>query len=219
VAFAYVVLWVFLAGGILDRYARNRPTRSAGFFAASGVFFFRFLRLAVIAGLVYWFLFAYVHAWLFRLLYPAWIRDFTVERSAFLVRMGLYAVFALLLAAANIVFDYAKVRAVVEDRRSMVGAILAALRFVRRHAAAVAGLYALVAPGAGSAGWSMWIGFLVSQLYILARIWAKLVFYASETVLFQQALAHAEYTATPAPVWPESPAAEAIMPGEDDKQD
>src|SRR5205823_4619601 len=42
-AAAYVGLWLFVAGGIIDRYARDRPTRSHGFFSASGVFFFRFL--------------------------------------------------------------------------------------------------------------------------------------------------------------------------------
>ena len=30
--------WTFLAGGIIDRYARQRPTRAHGFFAAGGVY-------------------------------------------------------------------------------------------------------------------------------------------------------------------------------------
>src|SRR5919204_300869 len=30
----YIVLWLFLAGGILDRFARDRPTGAHGFFAA-----------------------------------------------------------------------------------------------------------------------------------------------------------------------------------------
>ena len=34
-ASAYVVLWIFLAGGILDRYARDRATRADGFFASA----------------------------------------------------------------------------------------------------------------------------------------------------------------------------------------
>jgi hypothetical protein len=38
----------------------------------------------------------------------------------------------------------------------------------------------------------------------------KLVFYASQTALFQRALAHASYAAAPAVVWPDSPAAESI---------
>ena len=52
-ASVYIVLWIFLAGGIIDRYARDRATRAHGFFAACGVFFFRFLRLAVVQWLVY----------------------------------------------------------------------------------------------------------------------------------------------------------------------
>jgi hypothetical protein len=33
---------------------------------------------------------------------------------------------------------------------------------------------------------------------------------ASQVVYFQRALAHADYTAAPLPIWPDSPAAEAI---------
>ncbi|MBE3100285.1 MAG: hypothetical protein IMZ44_24450 [Planctomycetes bacterium] len=221
---AYVLLWILLAGGILDRFARNRPTRASGFFSACGVFFFRFLRLALVALCAYWLLYAYVHAWVFDHLYPWLTRDFTVERNAFVVRSLLYAVFGALLLTCNVVFDYAKIRAVVEDRRSMIGALLAAARFVVRHPGPVAGLYllnglafllvivayAMVAPGAGGPGWSMWAGLLVSEIYLLARLWVKLVFYASQTTLFQGTMAHAEYIAAPQPVWPESPAAEAM---------
>src|SRR5439155_340374 len=32
-ATAYIVFWIFLAGGIIDRYARDRATRAHGFFA------------------------------------------------------------------------------------------------------------------------------------------------------------------------------------------
>jgi hypothetical protein len=52
-ASVYIVLWIFMAGGIIDRYARDRPTRAFGFFAGAGGFFFRFLRLAVVQWLVY----------------------------------------------------------------------------------------------------------------------------------------------------------------------
>ena len=57
----YLLAWTFLVGGIIDRYARQRPIRAAGFFAASGVHLFRLLRLAALSGFVYWWLFAYVH--------------------------------------------------------------------------------------------------------------------------------------------------------------
>jgi hypothetical protein len=70
--------------------------------------------------------------------------------------------------------------------------------------------YALVAPGASTGVVMTWLGFAIGQLYILARLWVKLIFWASETALFQGRLAHAGYVAAPKPVWPESPSAEAI---------
>jgi hypothetical protein len=221
---AYLLVWTFLAGGIIDRYARQRRTYAHGFFAASGVFFFRFLRLGIVAAVVYLFLFRYVHEWLFTDWLRSATRDLNVERTAFLWRLLMYAIFGALLVAANVLFDYTKIRAVVEDRRSMAGAILAAARFIIRNPARVFGLYfvnallflavvalwAMVAPGAGGVGISMWASFILAQAYLLARLFLKLQFLASQTALFQSALAHAEYTAAPEPVWPESPAAEAI---------
>ena len=223
-AATYLGLWIFLAGGIIDRYARDRVTRAHGFFAASGVFFFRFLRLGVLMALAYGLLFRYLHPWLFDTVYPRVTHDLTVERTAFLIRIALYAVFGFCLAACNILFDYAKVRAVVEDRRSMLGAIAAGARFIWRNRGAAVGLYlvdvvlfaivlalyGLVAPGAGDAGWSMWLGLAVGQLYVLGRLWVKLVFWASETALFQGRLAHAGYVAAPQVVWPDSPSAAAL---------
>jgi hypothetical protein len=223
-AAVYILAWLFLAGGIIDRLARNRPTRAHGFFSASGVFFFRFLRLSVLMALAYGVLFQWVHPWLFDTIYPRLTRELTVERTAFFIRAALYLVFLGALAACNIVFDYAKVRAVVEDRRSMLGAVGAAVRFIRRHVVPAAGLYvidvllfvlviaayAVVAPNSGGGGWSMWLGLVAGQLYIAARLWVKLVFWASEAALFQQGLAHAGYVARPDPQWPESPSVEAI---------
>ncbi len=136
----YLVLWLFLAGGILDRYARGRPTRSYEFFSACGVYFVRFLRLAPIVALTYYALFVHLHPFLDNL-YGGMTRGVTAERTAFLLRVVFYLVFGAVLLAVNLIFDYAKVRAVVEDRRSMVGAIAAGTRFVRRHPAAVAGLW------------------------------------------------------------------------------
>jgi hypothetical protein len=220
----YLAGWTFLTGGILDRYARQRPTRAHGFFAASGVYFWRFLRLAAAAGLAYWWLFAYVHPWLFTTQFDNLTRDMSVERDAFVVRMSFYAVFGALLGIVNLVLDYTKVRIVVEDRHSVIGAIVAAARFIGHHPRRVISLYALnslaflvllavwaiVAPGAGPAGPSMWGSFLLAQLYIVVRLCAKLVFIASQIALFQGNLAHASYTSAPVPAWPESPAVEAI---------
>ncbi len=220
----YLAGWAFLSGGILDRYARQRPLRVFGFFGASAVYFFRFLRLAACAGLVYWWLFAYVHPWLFDEQFVNLTRNMSVERTAILVRAVFYLLFGGLLLATNLVVDYTKVRIVVEDRRSVIGALVAAVRFIRNHTRQVIALYALnsltflavaatwglVAPGAGGTGVAMWLAFLLSQLYVVARLLVKLQFTASSVALFQANLAHASYVSAPVPAWPDSPAAEAI---------
>jgi len=224
---AWFVAWSFLAGGILDRYARDRRTGPHGFFAACGVNFFRVLRLGALALVAYALLFRYVHPLLFDTVATSLTWSSTVERNVFALRVGLYVVFGLLLVVVNVLVDYARVRLVVEDRHSVAGAIAAACRFVARHPGRVAALYALntgvfllvilayglVAPRAGGAGWTVWWALLVGQLYIAARLAVKLQFYASQTALFQGLLAHAGYIARPVTAWPESPAVEAIRQG------
>jgi hypothetical protein len=162
---------------------------------------------------------------MFGALFTALTHTLTVERTAIFYRTLLYGVFAIVVGGANIVFDYAKVRLVVEDRRSAIGAVVSAARFVARNAGAVAGLYlldllvflivlalyALIAPGAAG-GLAAWIGFLIGQLYITLRVVVRLLFTASEVALFQGRLAHAGYTAAPVPEWPDSPAAAIITP-------
>ena len=190
----------------------------------SGTHFWRFVRLGLFALAIYYLLFGLVHPWIFETLYFDWIREFTVERNTFLVRLACYAVFGALLLVTNVIFDYARIRIVVEDRRSALGALVAGTRFVRRRPAAtlvlyalnsaaflaLVLLYALISPGAPGSFFKTLLVFLVGELYILGRHYLKLVFYASEVSLFQNALAHAAYTAAPTVVWPDSPAAESI---------
>jgi hypothetical protein len=217
-----VLLTMFFTGGVLDRLARRRAIGASGFFAACGVFLFRFLRLGAIAGLVYWILFTSLHPLLLHRAYAALTHDVTVERTAFLYRLGLYAMFGVALLAANLTFDYARIRMVVEDRRSAIGSLGAAIRFVTRNPGAAVGLYllntgvfaALLAIYAMVAftGAVTWTALLVGQLYIVSRVVVRMLFAASQIALFQSRLAHAGYTAAPVRVWPDSPAAEAIRP-------
>ena len=157
---AWMVLWSFLSGGVLDRYARMRPTRTTGFFAACGTHFWRFLRLgaAGLAGL----LGALPDGPSVALRRSLSVGDARHDRRALGVRRprALYLLFGVLLLLCNLVFDYARIRTVVEDRRSAIGALVAGARFVRRHpsdaevlSAERAGFvllalfYALVSPG------------------------------------------------------------------------
>jgi hypothetical protein len=220
----YLALWTFLSGGILDRYARQRPTRAHGFFSACGRLWFRLARLSAVAALVYWLLFNYLHPWMFADVLRDTTRNLGIERSVFLWRLAFYAIFGIVLLTVNVGFDYARIRLVVEDRRSALGALRASLRYIWHHPLQVGALYALnalgfvllialwsvAAPGVYGGGLTMWTAFAMGQIYLAARLAVKLHFMASQTALFQSQLAHAGYTAAPTPVWPESPAAELI---------
>lgn len=195
-----LLLWSFLCGGILDRYARNRPTRGRGFCAASGAHCAALARLGLIA------------LGLFAVIY----------RMARATAPVPYAGAGLLLPAlaTSLLITVARVRLVVEDRRSAIGALLAGGRFVRRNAAAVIGVflfYAVLGRGADwigrgiqDLGWPAGITLVVSGAFAVLHCGLVLALYGSETSLFQSRLAHASYTAGPPLEWPESPAAEAI---------
>lgn len=213
------VLWTFVSGGILDRYARDRPTRTAGFFSACGVYGTRLLRLACLATIAYSLLFGPIQRWLFDNLYVLVVSDVAVTGWATGAETVLYCVFGFLVIATSLIFDYARVRAVVEDRRSMLGSLIAGWRFVRRRPGACTGLFAantvillaltwtdgVIPRGEPTASVA-----LLSLGYLATRLAGRLLFYSTEISYFQSQLAHAGYVARPAPVWPESPSAEAL---------
>lgn len=193
-----LVIYLFLWGGILDRLARARVVGSGPFFAACGVYFWRLLRLGVPIALAYWLI---------------WHEYASVHPSVSLP--------ALLLV--GIILSYAAIRMVVEDRRSALGAIVAALRFIRRRPIAVFALYVLNVATVIAIS-MVWTFLMFSNAVTESTVWsspatiagllahflARLALAASAIALFQGSLAHAAYTAAPLPVWPDSPAAEAI---------
>jgi hypothetical protein len=213
-----ILMWLFLSGGILDRLARARRTGTAAFFSACGVYFVRFLRLGVALGLGYFILFVWIYPHGVAGLYARLTADVALAEDARPVHVLLTGIFVILLMGVGMVADFSKVRTVVEDRRSMMGALAASIRFVRRRLVRVVLLYLLNATTMlaiilswqrFSAGFSWPLG-VDLQITTLLLIWTRLAFMASEIAFFQGELAHAGYTAAPVPVWPDSPAAEAI---------
>jgi len=215
--------FLFLAGGVIDRLARGRSVGSHAFFGACGGYVFRFIRLGVPLGVLYWVLLRWIYPWMIGPLFMRFATGGGINRVE-AVRLAIYSAFTVLLVMVSVIGDYAMVRAVVEDRRSALGSLAAATRFVRRRLLRVLALYALtavlpmivlselprflVATGiAAIAGDSAIVSFVVFSVFMLLVLLAYL---ASATAFFQSQLAHAQYTAAPEAVWPESPAAEAI---------
>jgi len=199
VGIAYGLLWAFLMGGLLDRYARPAEKAVRARFAQTGgLYFFRFVRLALISGVLYFLIFR-LHGWIFGWLESA-TRDVTSERTVLWASLGVYLLTAFLLTLVNMSFTYAKIATVVENRKGMLLAALRGLGFVFSFPGKTFGLYygligtsglllviyALVAPGAGQTNLpTIVLAFLAGQIYLVAKLAVRLTLYAGQTHLFK----------------------------------
>ncbi len=195
----YVVLWAFLLGGVLDHLARpRRPLALDRFFAAGGRYLPRFLGLALISGGAYYLIYQ-----LGRRLYR-WIeiasRDLTVEKTVFVRLLLASALIVVLLSVVRMIFDYAKIATVLDDRRGVLRIAWQALRFVFRNPLATGGvafgfgvlgallfaLYLWLAPGAGqSTLLGVALAFLISQLYLVGRLAVRLGLLGGQISLYR----------------------------------
>lgn len=196
---AWVLIWLFLLGGVLDRFARReRKFVLAPFMAAGARFFPRLLRLTAISALFYWAIYRFAR-WLF-----PWIerltRDVTVERQVLLANLAGALVVVALLGLVNLLFGYAKIAVVYEGRRSSLGALVRAAGFVAKRPTAAIGLYlalaalalllivlyAVLAPGAGqSTAFGIAAAFAAGQLFLLARLTLRLTFFGAQMRLYE----------------------------------
>lgn len=194
----YALLWALFVGGILDRFSQPGFFSLHRFLSAGGKFFFRFLRLAVIAGVFYYLVYRFA-GWLFEGI-GTWTQDVTVERTVLLYVLLGCVVVVFLLTLVNAAFDYAKIATFVEDRSSMLFAALRGIRFVVSHpgktlgfyyalgivGVLLIGLYAFVAPGAAqSTATGVALAFLVGQAYLVAKLMLRLAFYGGELAIYE----------------------------------
>jgi len=194
----YAVVWAFLLGGVLERLAGSGGGADLpSFFAACGRHWFRFLRLALLAAVLYYLVYRLVRAGFGAL--EAASRDLTSERTALLWVLAGAALTVLLLAAVRTVFDYAKIAVVAGRRRSALAAAWAGLRLVGRRPFATLGLYgafaflgalllalyALLPPFAGAGTWAtVLLAALVGQLALAAKLALRLGLLGAEVRLY-----------------------------------
>jgi hypothetical protein len=196
----YMVVWVFLLGGVLDWFARREERLTAErFFSAAGRHFLRFILLFLLGGVFYFFVFTFISPLLFSSI-ADFSRDATVERTVFFWTAAAYLVVALFLVVVNMVFDYAKIATVLIGHRNMLVATFEGFRFVFSHPAKTFGLYlilgmalvlllgiyVLIAPGAGQAsGLAVILAFLVGQIFLAIKLIARLTFFGGQMALYE----------------------------------
>ena len=193
----YAVVWAFLLGGVLERLAGSAGGGSGSFWGACGRHWFRFLRLALLAAVLYYLVYRLVRAGFGAL--EAASRDLTSERTALLWVLAGAALTVLLLAAVRTAFDYAKIAVVADRRGSALAAAWAGLRLVARRPFATLGLYgafaflgalllalyALLPPFAGAGTWvTVLLAALVGQLALAVKLALRVGLLGAETELY-----------------------------------
>jgi hypothetical protein len=212
----FLVLMLFVTGGILAAYVLDEKPTTTAFFEASGHYFWRFFRLLIylaivllpIAGLAAATSAMYTHIEDQSISpYPG---DHFVEAAA--------VVILLLLIIVRLWFDMAQIIAVAEDEKKMHRVLRRAFGLLRRNFFSLLWLYlrvSIIAWALFAFGLYFWMfrlspqsnvaAFLLSQLMILVWLGARLWQRASESLWYRNYQANQvsepAWTPPPAPMY------------------
>jgi len=224
-AFLFFLFMILVTGGILESYRQDRRLNTGDFFAASGAFFWRFVRLMLLSIIP----FAIVG-----MIYQALSKaaDHIGERAiadqvGIFLGWGAMLIFLLLALWVRLWFDIAEVRAVAQNERGMWRNLWKSWRITchdSRHLFRIYFCISLVAWVTLVIGLVIWahlpptslpLSFVLLELIVLAQLMTRLWQLASATTWYQR---HAEVFAvetvvvevvetTPSPA-PDLPAAD-----------
>lgn len=199
--FLYVLISTFLAGAFIGTYAKDYRLSFTEFLMEGAKYFGRLFRLSLLSLIVYYLLFIWLFDWATNKI-PVWTANEPSEMTPFIYYMVKNSLVLLLLAIVTLCVDYARIRIVVEDRISALVALVAGTRFALRNFRKAFGLYlllilfgvafiaiyAMIEKQIPQHTYAMiLLTFVLGQIYLMARMWLKASFYASQTTLYQNA--------------------------------
>jgi hypothetical protein len=193
----FFLVSVFLNGGVVGRLAAGERVTPAGFFGDCGRFFWRFVRLFLLSLPVY----IVVLALFSRLLSAALksVYDNAATEWTTLIASNLqFLVVVLVFSIIQMLFDYTKVRLVVDDSYQVLRSLGRTTGFILRNFGRAWGTYLLVSlvfgfgffvfvkvieviPGRGLIPAAL--GFLWSQAFVLFRLWTRVQYFATAFII------------------------------------
>jgi hypothetical protein len=155
----YLILHTFLAGGVLSLYRQELPGFNLRRFLEGAVEYFpRFLGLIFLSWVFFYAIGFVLNQQLGRLLQRASANALT-EKTPFFLGLAASLIVWALLMFVQMVFDYARIKTVLEDRRNIFRAALDGLRFVVKHPLSSFGVYYLL----------FFLGVVLSVAYVLLK--------------------------------------------------
>lgn len=198
-AFVFFLFMLFVSGGILETYRQDRRLTASDFFAASGGYFWRFVRLMLLS-LVPFFVIGMIYQGMGKAADHIGDRAIADQVGIFLSLLALL-VFVVLALIIRLWFDVAQVRAVAQSERRMWRNTWRAFRITFRELPGLFWMYFRISLFAWiTLGIGLWIwvhlpptttalSFLLLELVLFAQLMARLWQYASAMTWYQR---HAE---------------------------
>ena len=178
-AFVFFLFMLFVTGGVLETYCDDRRLGTGEFFAASGAYFWRFVRLLLLS-MVPFVVVTIIYQMLHKLADSVGDRAIADQVGIFM-DLGALIIFLLLALFVRLWFDMAQVRAVALDERRMWRNTWLSWRITWQGFGRLYGMYFVIAL----------VGWIITALGFV--IWAQLpatatggVFLIFELIMFAQ---------------------------------
>ncbi len=196
----YIILHTFLAGGILSVFRNEDPKFSLKqFFKGAGFHFFRFILLMLLSWAFFLIIGQVLKGGLDSVLNGIRETAFS-EITPFYIGLVFSAVVFILFLFVQMVFDYARIKTVLEDSPNILTAAAGAFGFVFRHLGSTLGLFYLlflaqiiftliyiliqsVIPQSAFIGVAL--AFLFQEIFIFGLIWIRCWLYSSQMELYR----------------------------------
>ncbi len=198
----YLIFWTFLNGGVLGTFnSMDRKFSFKNFFGDCGKYFIRFFILTIVALACYILLNKYFFPWLEEVFKEfSFVKNATEEKIPFLFNRLRDFIFLILLFFIGMLFDYAKISIVVDERRNIIVSFFKSLFFILRHIIKVYFLYIILAvigiifialytladlQISQNTLRNILIMIGIQQVYMLLKIWLKCTFLSSQMSLYK----------------------------------
>jgi len=190
---------IFVNGGILNSLIgqRNYEGFAQVFFAGGGKFYGRFFRLSIYS-LILW-IPGVILYFIINVFFGIFTKNPLNEQRAFYITLLRFAIVAFIIFLIKMIMDYARIKIATQDSRSVLRSLLEAAGFVFRKLGKTLTLYYLLGLTglaafliywgirstfqAGSSG-TIWLAFIISQLFIASRGWLRVAFQAGQLRFF-----------------------------------
>lgn len=193
-AILYLLLNIFLAGGILKTLDNEAVFERKEFFANGSKFFFRFLRLTLYFIIIHVLVILIIYLPL-SLIINILVKNAETEKALFYAVISGAGLHLIIFIYLQIVAHYTRFMIITEDSIQVLKKLRASVIFVSRKLLSTYPLYLLLLAGfvllifvfkflsgtiGMTTGFTIFIMFLVQQLFIWSRIWLKIWIYGSQ---------------------------------------